>query len=85
MKTPQEILEDYRTALRLNYGDEVADKSIYGYSKGWFYFSMALVTKHGIFNPNNQGQPFRKSVIVARTQELNRRYQEGQVMELSVK
>lgn len=85
MKTPQEILEDYRAALRLNYGDEVADKCIYGHSKGWFYFSMAFVTKHGIISPGGSGQPFRKSVILARTQELNRRYQEGQIMELTAR
>ena len=88
MKTPQQILEDYREALRLNYGDEIADKSTYGHHRGWFYFELARRFKDGscgVISSIHGPEAFRKAMIIARTEELNRRFREDQVMELTPK
>jgi hypothetical protein len=79
---PQQILENYREALRRNYGDAVADNSLYGYSQGWFYFEMARECQDGNYRvfPGVFTRPklpaFRRNVIIARTEELNRRANE---------
>lgn len=41
MIEPEQILQNYREALRNAYGDEVADKSNLYYNRGWYYISVA--------------------------------------------
>jgi len=73
------IIDDYQSAIRANYGDEIAEKSYFDYIRGWFYFSMAQRFPDGscrVISDIHGHQAYRKKEIVLRTIELWRRYNE---------
>jgi len=70
------VINDYREAIRANYGDEIADKSYFDYGKGWFNFQMARRFPDGscgIITGLGGYDAFRRKDIVIRTNELRRR------------
>ena len=76
MKEHEQIIHDYREALRRLYGDEYADKSYLHYWGGWYRIDIARRFPDGscgVISSIHGPQALRKKEIIARTKELLRR------------
>ena len=78
MTEPEEILQDYREALRKLYGDEIADKSNFYYAKGWYYISVAQRYPDKSCGASSIAYSRRKRQIIEMTRTLLERVEAKQ-------
>ncbi len=70
MTDPEQVLQNYREALRKVYGNEIADKSNLYYARGWYYFSVARKYPDGSVGADSIADGRRKKQIIEMTNNL---------------
>jgi len=70
---PFEVMDEYRAALRDLYGDEIAQKTVLFYNKGWFYLNLAIRQSDGSVGAIGPAWPFRAKELQQKTITLRKR------------
>ena len=70
MTEAEEVLSNYREAIRKLYGDAKADASNLYYRKGWYYISIALKCPDDTYYTPGIADGKRKSQIINMTNNL---------------
>ena len=70
MDESEQILHNYREALRKLYGDAKADTSNLYYRKGWYYVSIATKCPDGTYYTPGIADGRRKKQLVEMTNNL---------------
>jgi len=73
MNEPEQVLQNYREALRKIYGDDISDKSNLYYKNGWYYVSVARKCPDGSYYTNSIADGKRKKLIIEMTDNLLKR------------
>lgn len=79
MTEPEQVLHNYREALRKLYGDEIADKSLLFYANGWYYVSVAQRFPDKSCGAFSIADGKRKRQIIEMTENLLRRIKDDRI------
>ena len=66
----ERVLQNYREALRLKYGNAVADKSNLYYKGGWYYIVVARKCPDGSYYTDSIADRRRKKQVTEMTNNL---------------
>jgi len=76
-ENPEVIMSAFREALRSVLGDDLADKTVLYYSKGWYYLNIAQRFPDGSSGAIGIPSGYRRAQIVTMTLEWIGRATEG--------